>query len=198
MPVTYTNRKGVTYHLCRTTTKSGKPRYVFAREPKGELVEQIPQGWKISESVNGIVSLVRDRPAQILPQELATVEAAVGRHPKSHNYRVAVKRDRIEVYERVGLGADELVSTLREMGLGTPGMRHRIEELRTDMDRRAQFTPVLRFVLADAEQRTFHTERWCYLGSIDDWIYVGTRGPLDRLAREWIPRLGTDALFEVY
>jgi len=197
MSVTHTNRKGVTYYLRRTVTKTGRPRYVFSREPKGELVEQIPESWRISESVNGIVSLVKDRPAQILPQELAAVEAVVARHPKSHNYRVAVKHNRIEVYERIGPDADEVLSIFTEMGLGAPGMRHRIQELRSDMDRRAQFTPVLRFVLTDAEQRTFHTERWCYLGSIDDWIYVGTTGPVDRLARQWIPRLGTDALFEV-
>jgi hypothetical protein len=197
MPVTHTNRKGVTYYLRRTVTKTGKPRYIFAREPKGELVEQIPEGWRISESVNGIVSLVRDRPVQILPQELAVVEAAVARHPKSHNYRVAVKHNRIEVHERVGPDADEVLSIFTEIGLGVPGMSHRIEELRADMDLRAQFTPVLRFVLTDAEQRTFHTERWCYLGSIDDWIYVGPTGPVDRLARQWIPKLGTDALFEV-
>lgn len=197
MSVTYTNRKGSTYHLCRTVTKTGKPRYVFSREPKGERVKQIPEGWRISESVNGIVSLVRDRPAQILPQELAAVEAAVGQHPKSHNYRVAVKRDRIEVYERVGPDADEVLSIFTKMGVGGLGMRHRIGELRADMDRRAQFTPVLRFVLADAEKRTFHTQRWCYLGSIDDWIHVGSRGPLKRQARQWIPRLGTEALFEV-
>jgi hypothetical protein len=102
MPITYTNRKGVTYHLCRTATKTGKPRYVFAREPRGEPVEEIPEGWRISESVNGIVSLVKAQPSQILPEELAAVEAAVGRHPGARDYRVADKRDRIEVYERVG------------------------------------------------------------------------------------------------
>jgi hypothetical protein len=37
MPITYTNRKGVTYHLCRGVTKTGKPRYYFAREPKSDL-----------------------------------------------------------------------------------------------------------------------------------------------------------------
>ena len=195
MPVTYTNRKGFTYYLRRTVTKTGKLRYVFGREPKGEFVEQIPEGWRISESVNGVVSLIKDRPAQILPQEVAAVEAAVARHPKSHNYRVAVKRNRIEVYERVGPDAGELLADLAKMGLG---IFHRSDQLRTEMDRRAQFTPVLRFTLADADQRTFHTERWCYLGSIDDWICVGPTGPLDRLARQWIVRLGTDALFEVY
>jgi hypothetical protein len=200
MPVTYTNRKGATYYLRRTVTKTGKPRYIFGREPKGELVEQIPEGWKISESVNGIVSLVKDRPSQILPQEVAAVEAAVARHPKSHNYRVAVKHNRVEVYERIGPDADEVLGVLAEFGLGPvlgPQASGRLDQLRTRMDRQAQFTPVLRFTLADAEQRTFYTERWCYLGSIDDWIHVSRMGSLDGLAREWIPRLGTDAFFEV-
>jgi hypothetical protein len=194
MPITYTNRKGVTYTLCQVTTKRGKPRYVFAREPKGELVEQIPDGWTISESVNGIVSLVKDRPAQILAREVKLVEAAVARHPKARNYRVAVKHNRIEVYERVGPDADKVLGILAGFG---PEVSGRLDQLRTVMDRSAQFTPVLRFILDDVEQRTFHTERRCYLGSIDDWIYVGRAGPLDEMVGDWIPRLGTDAFFDV-
>lgn len=194
MPVTYTNRKGFTYYLCQGVTKTGKPRYYFAREPKGEPVEGIPEGWKISESVNGVVSLVRDRPAQILPEEVAAVEAAVRQHFKSHNYRVAVKRNRIEVYERVGPDPDELIADLRKAGLPVLGQADWLREWR---ELHAQFTPVLRFTLADAEHRTFHAERMCYLGSIDDWINVGWIGPVDRLARQMIPTLGTDAFFQL-
>ncbi|MGD1994014.1 MAG: hypothetical protein PVI59_12545, partial [Anaerolineae bacterium] len=74
-----TNRKGVTYTLCRGTTKTGKPRYAFVRDPAGRhVVEEVLRGWEISESVNGIVSLVKKRPAQILPEEIAAVEAAAG------------------------------------------------------------------------------------------------------------------------
>jgi hypothetical protein len=194
MPVTYTNWRGVTYYLCRGVTKTSKPRYYFAREPKGDPVEQVPEGWKISESVNGAVSLVKDRPTQIRPEEVAAVEAAVQRHPRSYNYRVAVKDNRIEIYERVGPDLDEFVTGLGKVGLLVPGRAEWVRELLED---RARFAPVLRFILVDAEQRAFCTERWCYLGSIDDWIDVGPMGPLERLARQWIPKLGTDALFEV-
>ena len=55
MSITYTNRKGVTYYLCQGVTRTGKPRYYFAREPQGDPLEQIPAGYIISESVNGIV-----------------------------------------------------------------------------------------------------------------------------------------------
>jgi hypothetical protein len=126
MPVTHTNRKGVTYYLCQGVTKTGRPRYYFARKPKGEPVEEMPQGFSISESVNGIVSLVRDRPSQILPQELAAVKAALQRHPQSRNYRVAIKRKRIEVYERVGPSAEELIAELAQHGSVTPTLAGRI------------------------------------------------------------------------
>ena len=82
MPVTYTNRKGTTYFLCKGTTKTGKPRYFFAREPKGEAINAIPEGYQIEESVNGIVSLAKDRPRLIAPEETTAVEAALKRHPK--------------------------------------------------------------------------------------------------------------------
>jgi len=195
MPVTYTSRKGVTYYLCRGVTKTGKPRYHFAREIKGEPVDEIPEGYKISESVNGVVSLARDRPSQILPDEIAWVEASVKRHPKAHNYRVSARHNRIEIYERIGPDADDLIAELGGLSELFPLRADRLRELQ---DRHAQFSAVLRFILADAGQRTFRVERWCYLGSIDDWIKVGTQGPVAQLAREWIPKLGTDRLFQTY
>src|ERR1700688_659154 len=104
MPVDYTNRKGITYTLYRGQTRTGKPRYYFGRpgQSQGEPVSEIPPGYTISESVNGVVSLVKDRPALMQPEEVAAVEAAVQRHPVAHRYRVGVKGNRIEVYEQIG------------------------------------------------------------------------------------------------
>lgn len=194
MPVTYTNRKGLTYYLCRGTTKTGKPRYYFAREVKDEPLEEIPAGYKIRESVNGIVSLVKDQPSPLQPEEIAAVEAAVSRHPKGHNYRVGVKDNRIEVYERVGPDAAELVGRLAEQGLGAPGL---LDRLRADQERYDRFTPILRFILRDAQQRIYGVQRMCYLGSIDDWIDLYQSGPVERLAEKLIPSLGTDEFFEL-
>jgi len=95
MPVNYTNRKGLTYTLYLGQTKTGKPRYYFAREvqSQGVLVTEIPPGFSISESVNGVVSLVKDRPSPILPEEVAAIEGAVQQHPEALRYRVAVKHN---------------------------------------------------------------------------------------------------------
>lgn len=196
MPVTYTNRKGRTYYLCQGVTKTGKPRYYFAREPKGKQpVEHIPEGHEIRESVNGTVSLAKIRPVEILPEEVAAVEAAIRRHPQAYNYRVDVKGNRIVIYERVGADPEELIHKMRQFGLVIP---ERGARLRETLDRHARFSPVMRFILLNEATRTFCAERWCYLGSIDDWISVGPMGSVDQLARQLIQKLGTDALFELY
>jgi hypothetical protein len=195
MPITFTNRKGFTYTLCKGVTKTGKPRYCFSRDPKSETVEEIPQGYQIEESVNGIVSLVKARPQLILPEESASVEAALKKHPKGRNYRVAVKNDQIIVYEGLGGGMDSLRTILSLAGLKTEGMEDRLQ---TELDRYTQFTPVMRFILDDEETRTYHADRWCYRGSVDDWIYVGHSGKIESLARKLIPTLGTDDFYELY
>jgi hypothetical protein len=194
--ITYTNRKGLTYTLCQGTTKTGKPRYYFARDPTDRhVVEEIPEGYEISESINGIVSLVKKRPRQILPKEVAAVKAEVERHPKSRNYRVNVRHDRIEIYELVGPDAQDMISALTRQHLGSPKLADRI---RAEQERYGQFTPVMRFTLYDEETRAFYAERWCYRGSIDDWIHISSSSSVEEMAHELIPTLGTDAFFELY
>src|SRR2546428_9408422 len=182
MPVNYTNRKGLTYTLYRGQTKSGKPRYYFGRagQGQGEPVTELPPGFTISESVNGVVSLVKDRPSLIQPEEVAAVEAAVQQHPEARRYRVAVKGNRIEVYEQIGPDYNALVSELHLPGLSRPGLA---EELRALEERHAHYTQVLRFTLLDPKQRRFGVQRMCYLGSIDGWLELVQTGPVAKLAR---------------
>ncbi|MCP4540487.1 MAG: hypothetical protein GY832_25395 [Chloroflexi bacterium] len=193
-PVTYTNRKGLIYYLCQTTTKTGKPRYYFAREQKGEPMDEIPEGFEIGESVNGLVFVRKVRPMQILPKEVAAVEAAVKKHPKSSNYRVNVKHARIEIYESTGPDVEELLSRLT--GASTL-FRGREQDMRETLEQGARFTPVLRFILADAKRRTFRVERMHY-GGRDEWFELGHTGPAKRLAQRLVSTLGTQAFFELY
>ncbi len=197
MPVNYTNRKGLTYTLYRGQTKTGKPRYYFGRagQGQGEPVTELPPGFTISESVNGVVSLVKDRPSLIQPEEVAAIEAAVQQHPEVRRYRVAVKHNRIEIYEQVGPDYDALLSELHTVGLSSPGLAERLQAVE---EHYARYTPVLRFILLDPTRRQFGAERMCYLGSIDDWLELGQTGPVAKLAHALIPTLGTEQFYELW
>jgi hypothetical protein len=199
MPISYTNRKGQAYTLYRGVTKTGKPRYYFGRtsQEHGEAVAELPAGFTISESVNGVVSLVKDRPELIQSEELKAVEVALQQHPKAGRYRIAVKHKRIEIYEDIGPDFDALLSDLQPLGLLNSG---RTSQLQAEKERYAHYTPVLRFILLDSTRRQFGAERMCYLGDIDDWVQLryGEPGSLAELALAFIPTLGTDQFYDLW
>ena len=199
MAVTYTNRKGRKYYLCQRITKTGKPRYYFAREPKGELAEQIPDGYEIRESVNGIVSLAKARTKLLTEEEVEIVKVAIEKHPQARMYRLDVKSNQLTIYEQEGPHFQELAKMLVEE-FGFPGA------VPEDFDRRmekehdidAQFTPIMKFIISDEEKRLFRAQRMSYLGSVDDWIDIEYSKSIEELANKLIPTLGIDAFFELF
>jgi len=197
MPITYTNRKGLIYTLYRGQTSTGKPRYFFGRADKGqgEPVMELPSGFKISESVNGVVSLVKDRPSLIQPEEMAVIEAVIHKHPEAHRYRVSVKHNRIEIYENAVPDFGALLEDLHIDVMSRTGLA---EQLYATEERHAHYAPVLRFILLDPQQRRFGAERMCYRSSVDGCLKLVHTGPLTQLARTLIPTLGTDQFFELY
>jgi len=197
MPISYTNRKSLTYTLYRGQTKTGKPRYYFGRpgQDQGEPVTELPPGFTISESINGVVSLVKDRPSLIRPEEVAAIKAVVQQHPDARRYRVAVKHKQIEIYEQVGPDYDALISELHIAGLSRPDLAERLQAVE---ERHARYMPVLRFILLEPKRRRFGVERMCYLGRIDGWLELGQTGSVAKLAHELIPTLGRELFYELW
>ncbi len=194
MAISYTNRKGTTYYLYQGETKTGKVRYYFSPTLKGKEIEQIPAGYEISESVNGVVSLIKTRPRLIPSEEVALVKEVLDRHPQKENYRIDVKHDQIVIYEGIGPDVDKILGLF---GKDIPRPPEVIEKVKTLLEGSRRFEPVMRFILSDPETRTYSAERWSYIGSINDWIMVGSPGKLGRLVRKMVPTLGTDKFFEL-
>jgi hypothetical protein len=131
-----------------------------------------------------------------LPQEIASVQAVLARHPKGRDYRVAVQENRIVIYEMLGPDIDTMSAILGKISaFQSDTVKLRLQE---QMDKMARFSPVLRFILIDPEERNFYGERWSYMDDIDAWIEIGESGKLEKLTHRLIPKLGTDDFFELF
>jgi hypothetical protein len=155
MPVTHVNRKRDTYYLHVGKTKTGKPKYWFAKSTEGELLESIPEGYEVYENPDAQVFLRKIVPQLVIPAEVAVVEEGLKRYAPGQNCLVDVQGEQIVVYhaERVSLD-------LEGFGFG-------LTELPT-FNRR--YVKVMRFTLIDEKDRSFRVQRWCFRGSIDRWI----------------------------
>lgn len=57
---------------------------------------------------------------------------------------------------------------------------------------------MLQFVLADNEKRLFTTWRYCYLGSIDDWIPIGKTDTLSKLVAKYVRHVGEESYYDLH
>jgi hypothetical protein len=56
----------------------------------------------------------------------------------------------------------------------------------------------MRFVLQDGAQRVFRPERYCFRGSVEDWISIGESDRLRNLTAKFLKHLGSESFYELY
>ncbi|MFI5458136.1 MAG: hypothetical protein ACHRXM_22095 [Isosphaerales bacterium] len=185
MPVTHVNRKRDTYYLHAGTTKTGKPRYWFAKSAEGDLVESIPEGYEIYENPDAQVFVRKIVPQLVTPAEVAVVQEGVKRYAPGQNCVVDVQKEHIVVHhaERANLDFEGFGFGLRELPTYY-----------------GNYMKIMRFTLVDEKDRTFRVQRWCFRGSIDDWIDLwvsGSEGKLSDLVKRFCPHIGQESFFEL-
>ncbi len=187
--IEYTNRKGKTYYLHVGKTKRGNPRYHFSMETPGELLKEIPEGYEIYENPNAQVFLRKIQPKEILDEEMAILEKELRAHAKPTKYIIDTKAKVIIIFwtNQSGPRIGDLSSFF--------GMA-RMEEF---YESHAYFSPIFRFTLVDPQERLFIAERFCFRGSIDDWMHLLDGGPdsLEILATRYVRHLGKESFYEL-
>ncbi len=188
MPMTYTNAKGKTYYLHQGTTKTGKPKYYFSMESAGPLAEAIPEGFEIYENPNAQVFLRRVPPKLITDEERQVVEDGMRKYAEVQDCKIDVKGNAIVVYTP-NQSVEEFSQLLK--GLNPFIGEAKVREYFT---RSVQYAPMLQFILDDEKRRTFTAQRYCFRGSVDDWIDIGY-GPLTTLVKQYVKHLGKESYF---
>jgi hypothetical protein len=186
--IEHISRRGQTWYLHVKTTPKGRPNYFFSMAADGQLAPALPQGYEIYENVGGQVFLRKTTAQIIRPEELASVESALRKHGDAWRYQTEIKKNAITVHQAGDMaGLDSLAQ-----GFGRPRLSAD-EKLRS-----ASYMAVLRFVLVDKRARCFATERFCFRGSVDDWIPVGGPGTLAAQVRQFVKHLGRESFYELF
>lgn len=191
MPIQYINRKNQTYYLHQGTSKTGKPKYFFSMTPEGDLVDTIPAGFEIYENPNSRVFLRKIQPKIITDEEVAAVEQGMKRYSSLKYYQIDVKKNALIIFEPdqdVDLLAETLEDAPRAREIGLQGLLTQI----------ITYSPILQFVLIDQQKRRFVTRRFCFFGSVDDWIEIGKPDNLPNLVKKYVKHLGRDSYYELY
>jgi hypothetical protein len=189
MAIEYVNRKQKTYYLHAGTTKTGKPKYFFSTKAEGVLVDDIPEGYEIYENPNAQVFLRKIQPQIITPEEVAIVQTGIKKFAKLDHFIVDVKGKHIVVY-LCDQNTEALMALVQSFPNGDAGLVDRMAQSFT-------YSPMMQFVLVDEETREFEVERWCFRGSVDDWLGLDSSTDLKALVKKYGRHLGKESFYEL-
>jgi len=174
--------------LHQGVTKTGKPKYHFAMKSEGNLADSIPEGYEIYENPNAQVFLRRIPPRIITDEEIAIVEAGMRTYSNVKDSKLDVRGNAIFIYTAVQ-DLEALMAIIQDYPTSQDEQARMMATLRQEI----QYTSDMQFVLVDETKRTFATQRYCYLGSIDDWIPIGRSDNLPSLVKQYVKHLGKES-----
>ncbi|MGD6875685.1 hypothetical protein [Bacillus infantis] len=179
MVLSVKNFRGDTYFLHSRLTKKGNPSYLFSKKAEGAAdIQDVPEGYKIYEEPNGKVFLRKQAISPITADELRLIEEGMENYSIIEDFKLDVKKNTVYIYQPV------------DSFDAAPVPKPLLEKYK-------QYETSLRFTLIDRNQRTFEVERFCYIGGIDDWIYLDGPDHLERLVREYTQHLGKESFYEL-
>jgi hypothetical protein len=197
MPIYHNNCYDEVYVLNEGKTTTGKPRYYFSKKTNGQLPETIPEGYEIYERPGGMVYLRKIKISPIFEEELKYVQGKISFLCDQESEKSL--SDLRKVFEA---NIPSLIYPKSQAILSHLQTRFEAEirdnEIVIYRVQHSNAQPIMKFELIDKDVREFSAYRWCFRGSIDDWVTIGFSGKLKKLVDQYCQALGTDDFYELY
>ena len=191
MPKAFINRRDEAYYIKSKLTKTGKVSYYMTKVPDDTCLGRVPEGCEVFEKPDSGVCFIRKiKPSLFNAADIKIIENELRQNESLAGFRLDVHGNLIKIYtaERA-FGTDEpsILDGLFKMLHAGGAERFRRYEERMRLEVRG--TP---------QVRMFKVMRYCYRGSIDDWIDIGRGQDLALLAAEMLPHLGKESYYELF
>ena len=185
----YENRMGVTYYLHEGRTKTGKPRYFFAKTVGQGGLGAVPKDFEVSESINGVVSVRRKTAGapSVPDDDVKVVAAAVDRQPHLQGYVVRAVDNAVVIFE-----PHPRPSELRDFAQRFGASPHASSFVAERM-KKAQYAPIMKF---EQDGAGYVVLRMTFRGK-GGWSLPLGAGKLRGLAVKFVPSIGTEAFFDL-
>jgi len=194
MPFTFKTTKGKTYYLKSRITKKGNTTYYLTQKKDAECLQEVPVGYEVFEKYDSGQAYIRKiKESHIEEAEIAAIGKELRRNKSLHDFKLDICGDEIRIYTKERGVTTEGSELLRGFMSGTrenPGAM---------LNKFARYEERMRIILVHRkDEREFIFQRYCYRGSIDDWITIDSGSDLEALAQKNLYHLGKESYYELF
>ena len=180
----YINRYGEKYYLHIVKLKSGKERYTFTKNDINDCISTIPDGYEIYEPPNSGVFLRKISKKALLIEEVEIIEKAIKKICKDALYILDNKKNGLEIFVN-----EEYRNKPSLLGL-TFLMEGNYRYQKTF------YEPTFK-ICKDKGSAEYNIERFCFLGGIEDWIYIERNKNLKYLCEKYFRHINKESFYEL-
>jgi hypothetical protein len=191
MTLQHTNRRGKIFYINQGVTTTGKPKYYFSSNSEGNLINEVPEGFEVYENPNAQVFLRKIQPKIITDEEVAVVDNGMKKFTQLKYYLIDVKKNTIILFlsNQNPVNLSEIFQSYHKFdAIDIPSV----------LPKYLDYSPLMQFVLIDENKRIFNPQRYCFRGSVDDWIDIGESGKLPELVKTYLKHLEQDSFYDLF
>lgn len=194
MPFTFKTTKGKTYYLKSRATKKGNKSYYLTRKKDAECLNEIPRGYEVFEKYDSSQAYIRKtKKSHIEAREVAAVEKELRANKSLHDFKLDICGDEIRIFIKEKGSTAEMPEALKGLFAATR------ENPESAWSRLLNYEEQMRINLIQRkDKREFTFSRYCYRGSVDDWIKIDSGSDLEALAKKNLFHLGKESYYELF
>jgi hypothetical protein len=192
MGLEFKNRKGDIYYIKSKKTKTGKTTYFVTKKYAEDCLDVLPYGYEVFEKHDvGTLHVRKKKECKFSKKEISTVEKELSKNKSLAGYKLDILGDTIKIYVR------EKSSDMPSSFFGGLLSSAMLDET---INIYGRYSEMMRIVVQKgiSHEREFEIMRYCFRGSIDDWIVVFGGHDFKKVVEPILVHLGKESYYELY
>jgi hypothetical protein len=191
MPKSFENSKGKTYFIKSKLTKKGNTTYYMTRKEDESCLSALPEGYEVFEKYDSGSMFVRKKQISLFNlKEINAIKASLDKNESVVDYRINITGKEMAIYT-----VEKEIDASR---LGSPLISFYKMAQTSHPPSWRNFAERMKVIIHQNKSGTeFEVQRYCYRGSIDDWITIGVEADIAEVGNKYLIHLGKASYYEL-
>ena len=195
MAKTFKNSREEAFYIKYKKTKKGNTTYYMTKKLDEDCLDAEPVGFEVFEKPDSRTMFIRRRkPNKFGLKGINIIKKELNKNKDIADFKIDVIGDIVKVYTT---DIEDSGESIFDGGLSQ--LLNSKERLDFFKKRFQRYEERMRIKLVEKkEQKEYLVYRYCYRGSVDDWIIIDAGDDLGQLAKDNLRLIGTEEYFESY
>ncbi len=187
------NSKKQSYFIKSKKTKKGNTTYYMTKKEDETCLDEVPVGYEVFEKYDSGVLFIRKKQKSMFDlKEINCIKTNLNKNDALIDYRLSINGKEMAIYIAEKERNNRLLGSLMEPFFTKTQIDH-FKSIRKT------FEESMRIIIHENKsEKEFEVQRYCYRGSVDDWITVGVESDIKKIRDGYLIHLGRDSYFELW